>query len=106
MSAEDPYDSVVVVRTWFGQARFGQAREIIAWLHDEVLPGARAADGCLGAEAFAEDGDGHEVMVLTRWASVDDADGWAVGEHPALRSSDESAWMTVEDAQRVIALNR
>jgi hypothetical protein len=26
-----------IVRTWFGQARYGEARAVISWLHEEVV---------------------------------------------------------------------
>ena len=103
--SQDPSGDVVV-RTWFGEARYGRAREVIWWLHGEVVPRARTSRGCLSAEGFAEAGDGHEVMVVTRWSSIEDADEWSVGEHPSLWSWDESDWVTVDDAQRAIDLDR
>lgn len=90
-----------IVRTWCGQARYGEARALIAWLHEEVVPAARRTNGCTHAEAFAE-ADGHEVMLLTRWASYDDEQEWDEGDHPSLWSSGVSEWVTTADAMRAM----
>jgi heme-degrading monooxygenase HmoA len=94
-------DEDEVVRTWFGQARYGEARSLIAWLHAEVVPAARRARGCLSAEAFAE-ADGHEVLLITRWSSYDDEQEWEEGDHASLWSSGVSEWVTTSDALKAI----
>ena len=100
-------DDEPLVLTWFGEGRYGRMPEVIAWLHEQVVPAARASSGCHAAEAFVEDGDGHEVLLVTTWATVEDADEWDVGDHPALRSSGgQDRWSRLDDAFAAIRRRR
>lgn len=90
--------STVVVRMWEAEASFGRAPELIRWLHDEVLPAALAAPGCVGAEGFAGDDD-HRVVLMTRWADLETFEEWHEGAHPALHRSNAWTFVPLEAAR-------
>ena len=92
---------MTLVRIWRGQ-RYGEMRALIAWLHEEVVPAARAAAGCTGVEALVDAGDGHDALLATRWQSVEDHDEWDEGEHGSLWSYDVTTYEPLEDAVAMI----
>ena len=68
----------MIVRMWEARVAPGRLDEAVAWVRDEVVPGALAAGGCLGAEAFVAAGEADRVVVITRWQDGH-ADGWEEG---------------------------
>ena len=89
---------MMVVRMWEAEASFGRAAELIRWLHDEVLPAALRAPGCVGAEGFAGDDD-HRVVLITRWSDLDCFEDWDEGSHPALHRSDAWTFLPLDEAR-------
>jgi hypothetical protein len=63
------------VRMWEATCPAEVLDQLIAWLRDEVVPGALGRPGCVGAEAFVGEGEARLVLI-TRWASASEMDAW------------------------------
>jgi heme-degrading monooxygenase HmoA len=62
----------MIVRTWVAFAKPGNARAYREHLRGSVLPQLRKLDGFLGLSVCeAERGDRVEILVLSRWQSLD-----------------------------------
>src|SRR4029078_1242588 len=62
----------MIVRTWVAYARPGNARAYREHLKGAVLPQLRKLEGCLGLRVCrAEPGDRVEILVISRWASLE-----------------------------------
>ena len=62
----------MIVRTWRGRARASKSDAYVDHFRRNVLPELREIEGFLGASLLkAERGDVVELLVLTRWASMD-----------------------------------
>lgn len=62
----------MIVRQWKGIARTDRVSEYLRHFHVEVLPALRSLPGFHGATVLRQDvSAGVEVLVLTRWESLD-----------------------------------
>ena len=62
----------MIVRTWVAYAKPGNARAYREHLKASVLPQLRNRDGFLGLSVCeAEQGDRVEILVISRWVSLD-----------------------------------
>jgi heme-degrading monooxygenase HmoA len=62
----------MIVRTWVAYARPGNARAYREHVKGAVLPQLRKLEGFLGLSVCeAERGDRVEILVISRWASMD-----------------------------------
>jgi heme-degrading monooxygenase HmoA len=62
----------MIVRTWVAYARPGNARAYREHLKGAVLPQLRKLEGFLGLSVCqAERGDRVEILVISRWASME-----------------------------------
>ena len=62
----------MIVREWRAHALAARQRDYIDYFSRKVLPELEAVDGYLGASVFREQRSGDiEIVVLTRWASMD-----------------------------------
>ena len=64
--------AAVIVREWRARATASRERDYIGYFRRKVLPELGAIDGFLGASLLREERSGEiELVVLTRWASMD-----------------------------------
>jgi heme-degrading monooxygenase HmoA len=62
----------MIVRTWVAYAKPGNARAYREHLRGSVLPQLKKRDGFLGLSLCEAERDGQvEIMVISRWASLD-----------------------------------
>jgi heme-degrading monooxygenase HmoA len=62
----------MIVREWRAHAIAARERDYIDYFRRKVLPELGAVDGYLGASVLREQRSGDiEIVVLTRWASMD-----------------------------------
>jgi heme-degrading monooxygenase HmoA len=68
-------DGCVIVRAWRGRAPAASVATYGRHFRDKVLPELRRIDGFLGASLLEEvrthDAEDAEILVLTRWTSMD-----------------------------------
>jgi heme-degrading monooxygenase HmoA len=81
----------VIVRMWEAKVVPGRLDDAVDYLTEAVVPDARAAPGCLGAEAFRALGGEERVVLITRWED-EHAEDWAEGRPPERLWLRDHAW--------------
>ena len=71
----------MIMRIWRGREKKGEAGAYRRHLESSVFPQLEALPGFMGASLLQrDDGNGAEVMVLTRWASMRAVEAFAGAE--------------------------
>jgi heme-degrading monooxygenase HmoA len=82
----------VIARVWTARTTSAQAPAYAAHLRTRVLPKLHALDGYAGASLLRRDADGEsELIVVTRWRSMDAVRAFAGDDAEAAVVEDEAA---------------
>lgn len=83
---------LVIARVWTARTTPAQAPAYAAHLRTRVLPQLRALSGYAGASLLRRDADGEtELIVVTRWQSLDAVRAFAGDDLDAAVVEDEAA---------------
>lgn len=82
----------MIDRVWAARATVANAPAYVAHLRDEVIPTLRRLDGYLGARLLLREvGDEVEIVVVTRWRSLEAVHGFAGDDIERAVVADEAA---------------
>lgn len=92
----------MIARVWTARTTPDRAPRYADHLRTRVLPQLRALDGYLGASLLRRDTDGEaELIVITRWRSLDAVRAFAGADVEAAVVEDEAAAVLTRYDERV-----